>query len=118
MFLSGAYRKGFTLLPVHHCMFSLLHFPAALLQLRLTLQDSAWPQLKHRNEKELSKPEEGAEYLYLLCFICLGTSSFHLIQSSNKGSQCLVPYTQAAAGCCARSESWHSVINDYRSCML
>lgn len=41
MFHSGAYRKGFTLLPVHHCMFSLLPFPVALLQLCLTLQESA-----------------------------------------------------------------------------
>lgn len=78
----------------------------------------AWPQLKYRDEKELSKLEEGGEYLYLLCIICLGTSSFYLIQSSDKSSQCLVPYMQAAAGCCTQSESWRSVINDYRSCML
>lgn len=41
LLLSGAQEKGFTLLTVCHCIFSLLYAPAALLQLCVSLQDTA-----------------------------------------------------------------------------
>lgn len=50
LFLSGAYEKGFTLLPVCHCPLSLPCAPAAFSQLYLSLQDSAGHVPGHNQE--------------------------------------------------------------------
>lgn len=101
--------------PLFSCCFAAtVHDPAG------QCRAGPWPWLKYRNEKELSKLQEGGKYLYLLCFICLWSIIFylHFIQSSNKSSLCFASYMHGAAGRCVGTESWRSVINDYRSYTL